>query len=105
MFIIFKDSNIYVEHGNTAMYNNKTLANIDTRNSANSCEYCGKSFTQKINLTQHMFIHTGNKRYSCGIRGKTFRHKSHITNHIFIHTGSKPHTCGICGNSFTQKNT
>ena len=67
-------------------------------NKLHICVFCGKSFTRKGHLTQHMLIHSQDKLHNSGTCGKSFTRKSHLTEHIFIRTWYKPHICGICGN-------
>ena len=37
------------------------------------CETCGRVFTAKITLRQHMITHTEDRPYICELCGKSFR--------------------------------
>ena len=76
---------------------------IHTGDKLHDCDVCGKSFTQKSNLTQHMLIHTGDKQHICGTCGTSFTQKNSLTQHMLIHTGDEQHICGTCGKSFRNK--
>ncbi|XP_053568437.1 uncharacterized protein LOC128658019 [Bombina bombina] len=67
------------------------------------CSECGKCFTKKSHLNDHIKIHTGDKPFSCSVCGKCFARKSRLINHEKIHTGEKAFTCFVCDKCFTQK--
>uniref|UniRef100_A0A9J7Y039 C2H2-type domain-containing protein n=1 Tax=Cyprinus carpio carpio TaxID=630221 RepID=A0A9J7Y039_CYPCA len=68
-----------------------------------SCSHCGKTFTQKSQLKNHLVTHASEKPFSCSHCGKSFTHKSNLKEHILIHTGIKSFSCSQRGKSFTQR--
>ena len=54
-----------------------------------SCDICGRSFTQKVKLDQHLRIHSGEEPYICDICGKLFTTYSSIKRHKVIHINVK----------------
>ena len=69
------------------------------------CTFCGKTFSQKNNLSTHMSVHTGERPYSCTMCTKTFTHRSNLNKHIRVHTGDRPYKCEVCDAKFAVKGT
>lgn len=67
------------------------------------CLVCGKSFSQKSNLTCHVGVCTGIKSFRCPLCHKTFSQKATLQDHFNLHTGDKPHKCNHCAVLFAHK--
>ncbi|XP_020496260.2 zinc finger protein 260-like [Labrus bergylta] len=66
------------------------------------CSICGKRFSDKVSLINHVSIHSEQKRFSCSVCKKRFHWKKDILTHMRTHTGEKPYSCSYCGSGFTQ---
>ncbi|KAM4538017.1 uncharacterized protein V3H82_023790 [Fundulus diaphanus] len=80
-----------------------TNITIHTREKSFGCDACGKSFSYKSHLKEHMRIHTGEKPFSCDNCGKRFTFKSVLNEHVRIHTGERPFVCDTCGKRCSSK--
>ncbi|KAH3836355.1 zinc finger protein 624-like [Dreissena polymorpha] len=70
-----------------------------------SCKSCGKSFTHESVLRDHQLSHTNTKLFICNYPdcAKTFTHRSSLKTHKAIHKDTKDFVCDQCGKGFTQK--
>ncbi|KAI0545812.1 hypothetical protein F4679DRAFT_449246 [Xylaria curta] len=69
---------------------------------------CGKGFTRKHNLNNHIGASDNVRPYTCDVKGceRSFLRKSDLKSHKKTHTGERPYKCGGsgCGASFLKKN-
>ncbi|XP_077321874.1 uncharacterized protein LOC143955646 [Lithobates pipiens] len=68
-----------------------------------SCSVCGKSFTGKKDLHNHLISHIDERPYSCSECKKCFSDRGYLVIHKRIHTGERPFPCSECEKCFIQK--
>jgi KRAB domain-containing zinc finger protein len=67
------------------------------------CYVCGKVFSKKYFLQNHLLIHSGAKPYTCEVCNKSFRQKGHLQRHQKIHSGERNYQCCYCSKRFTRQ--
>merc|ERR1712129_113244 len=70
-----------------------------------SFDSCGKRFTTKTGLNEHIKRHIGDKRHKCPYCNKAFVSSSNLKGHIRTHTGEKPFECKHCEMKFSHNNS
>lgn len=67
-----------------------------------SCKICCSTFSDYLNLKQHLQTHTGEKAFSCEVCGSVYSDSSALKIHMRILTGEKPFVCEVCGSAFSK---
>lgn len=86
-------------------YSSKNLLdehmNMHTGARPYKCPHCPKDFASKYTLTAHMKIHYDRKRpFECKECGKSFFSNQNLTQHVRTHTGVKEYECEVCNKKF-----
>ncbi|XP_052763733.1 uncharacterized protein LOC128205811 [Mya arenaria] len=70
-----------------------------------SCDVCGKVFTRRYRLTDHMRSHDGIKKFRCIECGKLFTRNDHVLRHMQKkHFDVEVFTCDVCSDTFRSIN-
>lgn len=67
------------------------------------CRICGKRFSRKQAMQNHLFAEMNLRRYVCEFCDKSYNYYSHLKEHIVTNHGKKEHVCGYCGKDFPTK--
>jgi len=65
------------------------------------CETCGKRYTTRQLLRQHVKSHQA-RQFSCEVCDKKFVFNHHLKEHMVVHTGERPYACQLCDQKYTQ---
>ncbi|XP_071448084.1 zinc finger protein 62-like [Hetaerina americana] len=65
------------------------------------CEKCGKTFSKRDGLNNHLMRHEDVKPYACTSCPKSFITRRALVVHVRQHTGERPYMCEVCGKNFT----
>uniref|UniRef100_A0A3B1JA22 Zinc finger protein 574 n=1 Tax=Astyanax mexicanus TaxID=7994 RepID=A0A3B1JA22_ASTMX len=66
------------------------------------CPHCGRGFTRRSLLREHVFHHTGEKLFGCHICKKSFPSPASLLRHSMTHGASRAFSCPICAKGFYQ---
>ncbi|XP_067643692.1 gastrula zinc finger protein XlCGF48.2-like [Eurosta solidaginis] len=69
------------------------------------CQYCEKSFHQKIHQINHERTHTGEQPFSCDVCGKCYRQQTDCRDHMLKHKNPTPYKCSVCSKGYTQRSS
>nr|CAD7457943.1 unnamed protein product [Timema tahoe] len=83
------------------MSRNLRTSTLCKRSKSHLCKVCGKGYTTKGSLSQHINIHKG-QRFNCKKCGMTFTYKSNLRSHWLRHLGLRLFKCETCGKNFNQ---
>ena len=67
------------------------------------CPQCGKSFSKKTNMTNHIKSQHEEKKFKCTICDKLFKRKDHLQVHKVVHSEERKFNCNVCSVSFRRR--
>ena len=92
----------------TKMPNESKKTVTDNKSTVNPCGQCGKNFTQKTLLYEHLAeVHGDEKvrtRFQCKVCDKWLSSDKTMTGHRNMHMGIKPFKCTLCDKTYQSKN-
>ncbi len=89
MNLVSKLMNVLRLFSNLSLY----ISPFDLLKVNHTRDQCGKSFTLKGQLKEHMEIHTEVKPHTCDQCGRSFTRKGNLEDPMKVHTGEKLHIC------------
>ena len=66
---------------------------------------CGKSYTRRSNLVNHLRAHSGERPFKCRYPGcrSAFTRSSYLSSHVKTHQPERPFQCAFCLGVFSSK--
>lgn len=64
------------------------------------CQHCHKRFKRQCILQEHLALHSNAKQFQCKICQKRFRFASVMRQHVTLHSSERVHECDICHKNF-----
>ncbi|XP_039262536.2 uncharacterized protein LOC120338691 [Styela clava] len=84
--------------------NSQSLTLID-KSSDKQCKKCGKIFSVRTSLEQHLkLFHGESKPYECHQCKMKFIRKVDLNKHYLVHQVKAAHKCNVCGKKFSKIN-
>ena len=75
---------------------------VSDENKKFRCTECGKGFTLRNSLKNHVRVHTNSRPYCCKLCLKTFKQIGHVKDHLLTHSSKFFNTCKLCGKQFRK---
>lgn len=94
----FNDRNTRQQHHRSA--HSATGKKHSCRQKIHPCKHCSKTFHRKIDLTQHLLLHSGGQSFQCHLCPAVLSQKEGLMRHLQRHRGEKPFGCPHCGKRF-----
>ena len=104
-FVTSRKDSLYKHERQVHKMHNKKLAAISekiTSKGKTTCFDSGKSFDNVVDAEDHM-TQSNCEGFKCNLCGKMFSVKSNLTQHIKEIHGEATHTCSVCQKKFKQK--
>lgn len=90
------DDDIFIRLGFQAM-NQKIFEKIKNAFGNEECEFCGRLFLSKLEMKNHMKVHSGDKPFSCDQCSYRSLSKENLQNHVEKEHDKATYVCYICG--------
>ena len=98
----YKSLAIYKNHLSNCHADMKDNIERRTNIKLHQCHLCSKTYSKKLDLRRHLFIHEGLKPFQCQFCNKAFNDKSNMKVHEKLHTEDKRYQCNLCYKKFVH---
>ena len=69
------------------------------------CQHCNKRFKRRSILQEHLALHSNAKQFHCKICQKKFNFASVMRQHMTVHSSERVHKCDICHKNFKHSSS